>query len=184
MIVYHGSNSNFIKLKVSPRLTKSSSRYLSEGYGIYFSLKPDVAKSYGKYLYTLNINDKYLVDYRKESECRKLLIAYLNLVSKETNTDLSLYITINNMENITKSLSSGRIRLYSLDNEIKDLLECDYKFYENCSDVVRENIYRKLRVILKKKLKVYLFKSDIPDIGIIKDVSDTVVKIVSKEKIR
>ena len=49
---------------------------------------------------------------------------------------------------------------------------------------MRENIYRKLRVILKKKLKVYLFSSDIPDIGIIKDVSDTVVKIVSKERIR
>ena len=92
MIVYHGSNSNFSVLRISPRLTKSSSGYLSEGYGIYFSLNPEVAKGYGKYLYILEVNDRYVKDYRDYRECSALLIDLIATVSKDVNRDLRAYL--------------------------------------------------------------------------------------------
>ena len=73
MIVYHGSNSNFTKLRIAKSLVKNSSTLENEGPGIYFSTDKSVAKHYGKYVYTLDINDKYFLDSRNAVICKKCL---------------------------------------------------------------------------------------------------------------
>lgn len=182
MIVYHGSNSNFSVLRISPRLTKSSSSYLSEGYGIYFSLNADIAKGYGKYLYILEVNDRYVIDFRKKSECRKLLSSLMEILRLENNLDFRKYISSNKFDILLNSLANGKIGISYLDKELTNLLESSEAFYRDHSDSAREIIYRKLRVSLKAKLRVYLFNNEIPNIGVIKDVGSDVVRIVGKEK--
>ena len=59
MVVYHGSNSNFKKLRISKDLVKRESTKTNEGMGIYFTTDKEIARSYGKYIYTIEINDKY-----------------------------------------------------------------------------------------------------------------------------
>ena len=184
MIVYHGSNSNFSKLRVSPRLTRSSSGYLSEGYGIYFSLNRDIAKQYGKYLYTLSINDSLVIDFRKISNCRKFLYSLLNYIKRDCNVDLAEYIKASNIDTIINLMHSGKLRINSLDKELTDILNSNYKFYSDLSESSKDNIFRKLRVNLKKMLAVYLFNNEIPNIGIIKDTSSNTVKIIGKEMVR
>jgi len=80
MIAYHGSNSCFKNLRIHKSLVKSSATALNEGLGIYFSLDRDVASSYGKYMYTLEINDNYIKDFRVLAVCKKYvadLIRYI-----------------------------------------------------------------------------------------------------------
>lgn len=82
MIVYHGSNSNFRTLRISKNLVNHKSTITNEGLGIYFSTNLDVAKSYGKYIYTLEINDKVLIDFRSRGNCRRYLAKLANIFIK------------------------------------------------------------------------------------------------------
>lgn len=184
MIVYHGSNSNFSKLRVSPRLTRSSSGYLSEGYGIYFSLSRDTAKQYGKYLYTLSINDSLVIDFRKISNCRKFLYSLLSYIQRDCNIDLVEYIKAPHVDTIINLMHNGKLGVNSLGRELTDVLNSNCNFYSDLSESCRDNIIRKIRVNLKKMLAVYLFNNEIPNIGIIKDVNSNVVKIIGKEMVR
>ena len=184
MIVYHGSNSNFSKLRVSPRLTRSSSGYLSEGYGIYFSLNRDIAKQYGKYLYTLSINDNLVIDFRKISNCRKFLYKLLNYIKRDCNVDLVKYIKAPNVDVIINLMHNGKLGINSLGRELNDILNANCDFYSDLSESCKDNIFRKIRVNLKKMLAVYLFNNEIPNIGILKDISSNTVKIIGKEMVR
>ena len=74
MVAYHGSNEYFDNFIISKNLSKSNASELNEGLGIYFSLKQEVAESYGEYIYTLKINDKYIKDFRVKSECKRYVI--------------------------------------------------------------------------------------------------------------
>ena len=45
MIVYHGSDSNFRKLRIAKELVKNSSTMLNEGMGIYFFTNKEQTQS-------------------------------------------------------------------------------------------------------------------------------------------
>ena len=182
MIVYHGSNSNFSVLRISPRLTKSSSGYLSEGYGIYFSLNPEVAKGYGKYLYILEVNDRYVKDYRDYRECSALLIDLIATVSKDVNRDLRAYLPSDFISSMSNDIVRGNYGVGYLDKDLVNIL-CENKdFMRDFSYSLKEEVFRKFRVELKKKLAVYMFTSEVDGTGIIKNVSKNIVKIVGKER--
>lgn len=176
MEVYHGSNSNFKKLRIARNIVRSSSTMLNEGMGIYFSTDRNVAKSYGKYLYTLEINDKYFKDFREEKVCRQYVFNIVKYIFNKTGLDISRYLYI---DCLVMYIKCGNLAINKIGKEISMLLDSNEKWYRLGEKEI-ENVYKILKEYDKKGLKVYMFEYHIPNIGIIKDVSEEVVK---KEKL-
>lgn len=178
MICYHGSNSRFKTLKISKKLVKSNATLLNEGIGIYFSIDRTVAESYGKYLYTLDINDKYIKDFRKIGVCRSYLLSIAKSVYAATGINLANYINYNT---IAQSMVYGQIAISNVSREIKLCLDSTEKWYQ-LSETKINNAYREIEKACKNTLYAYLFNYQIKGIGIIKNVNPEVVQILSCEK--
>lgn len=180
MIVYHGSDSNFRKLKISKSLVKHTSTLGNEGLGIYFSTDPSVANSYGKYLYTLEINDKAFIDMRKKANCTKYIRKIIGAVYKETGVNISMYF---DFQYIINRLYYGGQAVFSVGHDMADILDNTDEFYKGLSQTKRDKVYRVLRHMDKECPKAYMFNYHIKNIGVIKDVSEEYVRIVKRENI-
>lgn len=180
MIVYHGSNSNFKKLRIAKELVRYESTKTNEGMGIYFSTDKEVAKRYGKYLYTLEINDKYLKDFRRRTICRLHIAQVAKRIYKELKIDILEYFS---MHNLAERMYFGGQSICSVGHEIYMLIESHDRWYDLPKTKI-DRIYQILRAYDKKSLKAYMFNYHITGIGVIKDVSDDVVRIIDKERIK
>lgn len=178
MIVYHGSNSNFKKLRISKALVQHESTLLNEGIGIYFSTDKKVAESYGKYLYILEINDKQFIDYRVKRNCTNCIQKLLRAVYKEAGVNVGIYFDI---QNFIDRMYTGGQAIYTIGKDIAEILDNTSEFYCDFSQSRRDRIYRALRRSDRERAKVYMFNYHIPNIGVIKDVSESTVRIVTKE---
>lgn len=177
MLVYHGSDSNFKKLRIAKSLVKHESTLTNEGMGIYFSTDKEIAKSYGKYIYTLEINDKCFVDFRNRTKCRLYVAKLANSVYQKTGVDILQYI---NLEETADRMYWGGLSICGVGREIYLLLDSNEKFYQLPQGKI-EKIYQMLRAYDKKQLNVYMFNYHIKNIGVIKKVNEDVVRIVKKE---
>lgn len=179
MIVYHGSNSNFKKLRISSSLVKHESTKTNEGLGIYFSTNKEVARSYGKYIYTLEINDNYFVDFRKKDKCSFYIRKLIHTVYKETGIKINKYFSA---EDIINRMYFGGQAISTVGKDIAEILDNTEEFYFAYSKTTKEKIYRELRKIDKELKIAYMFNYHVKDIGIIKCVDgDNIVRIVRKE---
>lgn len=180
MIAYHGSVHNFRTLRLCPKYTGQPT-WENEGVGIYFSTNRSVAESYGKYIYTLEINDDALLDFRKKTEAKKYVNAMLRDVRKKTKVPVQNYLDVSSLADY---IANGRVFIANLgDREISLFLDSTERWYtDGITETQRQNVYRALRQE-DKKLKAYMFPYYIKDIGVIKDVSPEVVKIIGKEKL-
>lgn len=179
MIVYHGSNSNFKKLRISKSLVKHTSTELNEGLGIYFSTNREVASSYGKYIYTLEINDKLFRDFRKKAECIKYIMEYVKYIKANVGIDIRSYVNLNN---IADYMYYGGISIANLSREISLLLDSCEKWYsKDVTETKRKKTITLLKKYNKESLYAYMFNYNIKDIGVIKVVDDNVVRIINKE---
>lgn len=179
MIVFHGSNRNFRTLKISSSLVQRESTKTNEGLGIYFSTEKEVAESYGKYMYTLELNDKYFVDFRKKTNCRKYVQALRSSIYKETGIDITKYA---DLECLIDRMYMGGQAISGVSREVYMLLDSDCYFYELPKTKV-ETIYRILRNYDKKHLYSYMFNYNIKNIGVIKNVDSNIVRIIDKNKL-
>lgn len=179
MIVYHGSNSNFKHLRISDSLRKYESTKNNEGCGIYFSTNKAVAESYGKYLYTLEINDKYFIDFRSRTKCRLYVANIAKRIYKQTSVDILDYF---NMHSLTDYMYFGGIAITNVGHEIYMLLYSNEAWYKLPQYKI-EKVYQMLRGADRKPPKAFMFNYHIKDIGVIKDVSDDVVRIVDKKAV-
>lgn len=177
MIVYHGSNSNFRRLKIAKNLVKHQSTLDNEGLGIYFSTDIEVARSYGKYIYTLEINDAYLYDFRNINVCRKYLSKICFDISLKTGLDISKYIEL---ENVALRMKLGGQAISGVGRELYMLLDSNFEWYQNSRTKV-ERVCSLLRSYDRNCPKAYMFEYHIKNIGVIKDVSEDIVTIVSKK---
>lgn len=178
MIVYHGSNSNFRKLRISKDLVKNQSTLENEGLGIYFSTDKEVARSYGKYLYTLEINDEYFIDFRKEVNCRLYIAKLAEHIHKSLKVNILKYIDI---KQLYTGMYCGNLAISTIGKEIYLLLDSNEKWYREHSESKREKVYSMLKAYNKKHLQTYMFNYHIKNIGVIKKIDDNIVRIVSKE---
>lgn len=180
MIAYHGSTHNFRTLRLCPKYTGQST-WENEGVGIYFSKNRSVAESYGKYIYTLEINDDALLDFRKKTTAKKYVKTMLTNVRKKTKVPVQNYLDASSLADY---IANGRVFIANLgDREISLLLDSTERWYtDGITETQRRDVYRALRQE-DKKLKAYMFPYYIKGIGVIKDVSTEVVKIVGKEKV-
>lgn len=184
MIVYHGSNARFDTLKISSSLVRYKSTLENEGVGIYFSLFREVAESYGNYLYTLEIKDSCLKDYRNYKMCYKYVLAISNLIYKREGISIYEYV---DLAAVALSLYDGRVAINVVGNEIYLLLDSNYKWYESVKQSKIDKVYKVLcsSIIIPRDLHsfitAYLFNYQIKGIGIIKDLS--CVRILKRERI-
>lgn len=179
MIAYHGSNSNFKKLRIAKELIRRESTKTNEGMGIYFSTDKEVARSYGKYLYTLEINDKYFVDFRARGKCRLYLGKLAQKIYKELKIDILDYISL---EETADRMYWGGLAISRVGREVYMLLDSNEKFYREVPQSKISRIYQILRAYDKKNLYAYMFRYHIKNIGVLKTVDEKVVRIVSKEQ--
>lgn len=177
MIVYHGSDSNFKQLRIAKDLVKRISTADNEGMGIYFSTDKMVARSYGKYIYTLEVNDDCFLDFRKESVCKSYVNKIIQEVYQKCGVNLYYYFDSNHLCN---RMYWGGQSIYMVGKEISDVLDSTDKFYCSFTETKRREVYRVLRSY-DKRLKAYMFNYHIKDIGVLKSVDDNVVKIINKE---
>lgn len=177
MIVYHGSNSRFHNFKISNSLCKNESTKTNEGIGIYFSTDRAVAESYGKYLYTVEIDDEYLVDFRKKENCKRYVSSIVKEIYQKTKIRINEYIDTNKLAD---SLYLGGIGINGTCREIYLLLDSNEKFYSLSNPKVN-TIYRILKTYDRHHLQAYLFNYHIKNIGVIKKIDDNLVKIINVE---
>lgn len=179
MIVYHGSNSNFKKLRIAKNLVKHESTMNNEGLGIYFSTDRSVAESYGKYLYTIEINDKYFADFRKKDKCSFYIRKIIHTVYKETGVKINNYFSA---EDFINRMYFGGQAISTVGKDIAEILDNTEEFYFAYNQTTKEKIYRELRKVDKELKIAYMFNYHIKNIGIIKCVDDdNIVRIVRKE---
>ena len=177
--VYHGSNHNFRTLRISPKLVNSESTLRNEGLGIYFSTDPEVAKSYGRYLYTLQINNKYLKDFRDLNTCSNYLFDLIKHIHSESKIDIRNFIEL---QFLIYRIHDGSQCITELPREIFMLLDSSDKFYTLHADKL-DMIEKIAQQYVKNTLKAFMFNYNIPNIGVIKDVSTNVVRICRQDKL-
>jgi len=176
MIVYHGSNSCFRNLRIHKSLVKHESTLLNEGLGIYFSTDREVAKSYGKYLYTIEIQDEYFKDFRDRKVCQdyiKGLARHIYQIEKINILDLI------DVKSLINYMHFGGIAISSIGKEIYMLLDSNEIWYFNVPEKKRERIYKLLRSYGKGSLHAYMFNYTIKNVGIIKNLN--IATILSRE---
>lgn len=178
MIVYHGSNHSFRQLRISKNLVSRGSTVKNEGYGIYFSEFKDVAESYGKYLYTLEINNADYLDFRHSSVCLRYVNAIANAIYAKTGVWIASMI---NLQGIVDYMHHGGIAISGTCDEIALNLDSSEKWYNEVSQTNKDKILCFLRNYDRKHLKAYSFTYHIKGVGVIKSVEPEVARIVNKE---
>ena len=178
MIVYHGSSHKFSKLAIRKSLSSQASLE-NQGAGIYFSTNKEVACSYGDILYTLEINDDYLIDFTLMSSVR----SYLNRVRKEvywkTRLDIVGYIPCTLL---SQYIVDGRISPVCICREIGLLLDSNEKFHKLPLSII-EKADSILSRFDKSHQKVYLYTDNIAGIGVAKTSNEKVIRIVDRERV-
>jgi hypothetical protein len=180
MIVYHGSNHNFKTLKIGKNLVENQSSLENEGIGIYFSKDKEIAKSYGKYLYTLEINPKYYRDFREMTTCTMYYKQICAIVLQQTGVDI--YPFLNAKDNIAR-MNNGNVAIAHLGSDLLLQLDNIEKFYFLCSETKRNEVYSLLKRIDRNIHLAYHFTYNIPDVGVAKSVDPDVIRIINKERI-
>lgn len=177
MIAYHGSNHNFKSFRISDSLVNRQSTRENEGIGIYFTTDISIAKSYGKYLYTIEINDEYLIDFRKKQNCKIYVNNIRKYIKEKTGIDISIYI---NLMNVVNYAYCGGIAIWGIPREIELLLDSTESWYKLQQSKI-EKVYSLLKGYSKKNLRAYMFNYHIKNTGVIKNVDSNIVRIIKKE---
>jgi len=180
VIVYHGSNRCFRKLRIHKSLVNSSANELNEGLGIYFALDRSTAASYGRYLYTLEINDKYLKDFRRRNVCHAYVNKLVKYIYDKEKINIAKYF---NVENLVSGMVEGYLPINGVCREVYLILDSNEKWYFEVPEDKQERIFKILQRYDKDNLTVYLFNYHIKNIGIIKKIDDNIVRIISRERI-
>lgn len=179
VVVYHGSDHNFKKLKISSDLVARRSTKDNEGLGIYFSSDRSVAESYGKYVYILLINSEYLWDFRKRIDCVRYLNSMIKTVKDRTRINITS-LGIGYSDIIDRMVFGGQ-RISMLGEEIARSLELNNDWKLNVPQYRKEQVRSILKHYDKKVLKAYFFRYHIDNVGVLKAVDESVVRIINKE---
>lgn len=141
--LFHSSNSKFEEFKISKELSNTELKQLKQGLGVYMSADKSSVENYGKYLYTINIDEKQISDFTNKNYITSLF----EKISKEVDVDL---LGIIGVDTLVDCLSTG---FYPVTNfeDISLLLDSYDMFYFQYSSLLTydENC------LLKKIEKAY-----------------------------
>lgn len=177
MIVYHGSNSNFKNFKISKSLVKHQSTMENEGLGIYFSTDKKVAESYGKYLYTLSIDDRIVYNFNDYKTCQQYINNIARYIFDKTKVNIGYLV---DLSAIATNIQLGGVSIANIDKELLLWFDSREAWHTQMTERSRNAVKKALREVLKiNSAKVYLFNYHIKGCGVAK--SADLVKIVNKE---
>lgn len=177
MLVYHGSDRNFRNFRISKSLVNRVSTQTNEGLGIYFSPDINVAKAYGKYVYSAYVNDTYLLDFRYKTVCTTYINSLCFEIYRRTKVNIHDFI---NTSMVANYMYMGGLSIYGAGIEVYRMLDNCSMWYSSLSTSVRNEVKRICYSYGKTHLKAYLFNYHIKNIGVIKVISDDVVQIMDK----
>lgn len=173
MVVYHGTNHHFKKLKISNKLSSPESLQ-NEGKGIYFSDDSNVATYYGKTVYEIVITP---LDFRKITVCRQFIKKLVSYVKTNTKVDIYPYI-----EDIATQIYNNNCCVANLSENIVLVLDNNQKYYEEHTITKQKQVNSYIKKYCKTNIKAYFFGGKSSKIGVIKDLSsiESVTKITEK----
>lgn len=178
MIVYHGSNKSFDKFVIDKSLVRWNTTESNEGLGIYFCLNRDTAKSYGKYLYTIDIPNSSVTDFRKQSVCDSLIDNIGSILYLRYGFNIGDYV---NTVLLRDFIMCGHISICNgIGKEIGLYLDSTEEWYNSYKADISD-IQSLVDSYIAKTYKAYLFEYQIKDIGVIKDVN--LANIINREEV-
>lgn len=180
MLVYHGSNSNFKQLRISKSLVNRENTLTNEGLGIYFSTNKEIASSYGKYLYTIDINDRILLDFTKRQICERFINSITNEVYKKHGFNLRQFMGNDTINMLIINIYCGGVGIAFLGREYSLLLDSNEYWHTNVSSTMRSKVIVSINQFIKNHLIAYRFRYSIDDVGVIKNLDNRYIKLVSQ----
>lgn len=124
MILYHGTNKKFTQFKIGAEYARCHEIDLVEGYGVYLASNSELSKSYGSYLYTIEVDDTLISDYTDEAYIYELFFQ----IQKDLNFDLSI-LGEDQISELVDSILTGFSSVTGLGKEICDRLDSLEVFY-------------------------------------------------------
>ena len=152
----------------------------NEGLGVYFSTILDVAASYGKYIYIIEVNDRVVYDFTKRKVCERFINAIAAEVYLKCGVNIRDILGSEAVNSLTTYMHCGGISIYGLDREINLLLDSTEEWYTSYSESRRRSVLSCVSKYIKNQLLVYLFTYNIKDVGIIKRLDPSYVKLVQR----
>lgn len=127
--LYHGSHKLFNSFKIGKEWVVRDESLLAEGLGIYLTEDKKLADSYGKYLYTVEIDEQSVTDFTDAFVVRKVI----HSISTDVTISLDEEIDI---EQVIERVLNGGIKVTQLYDEINQLLDSNYSFYERYGHLI------------------------------------------------
>ena len=152
----------------------------NEGLGVYFSTILDVAASYGKYIYIIEVNDRVVYDFTKRKVCERFINAIAAEVYLKCGVNIIDILGRETINSLTTYMHCGGISIYGLDREINLLLDSTEEWYTSYSESKREEILKCIRKYVREHLFVYLFTYNVRGVGVIKNIDPAYVRLVKK----
>lgn len=183
MVVYHGSNHRFRSLRIEKSLVECRSTMTNEGLGIYFSKNKEVAKSYGRYVYTIDIPDEVVIDFTDRATCKRYYKDLIKTIDEKNHIKLEEYISYDIEKILIDRMYLGGQCLFSLGREIYNILDSNENWW--CDGKVLETKKHQVESSLRsysKNLIAYTFSYHIPDIGVIKKPGLKYARITKREE--
>lgn len=177
MIAYHGSSHNIKKIRTAPKLSSETSRN-NEGPGCYFFTdSKKKAASYGKFVYTLEIDDP-VPDFRRPKTTIRYLENMAAYVKSAEHIDIRKFL---DFEPIADYVADGRISVRGIPREVWLGLDSNPEFYEAAGKMTDiERIRQCIKQYGRKFLPhAWLFSASIENAGIV--VQEDCVRILKKE---
>lgn len=177
MIVYHGSNHVFKTLRIVKSNERASTSE-NEGSGIYFSRDVEVARSYGKWLYTLKINNTALKDWRIKYNVSN----YISILNKGVYNKFGIYLPgYFDMKQLILCTYTGGRKICELYKEIALLLDSCENWHLCVSNKTKNDVIKEIKRWNDSFATVYFFPCNIKDCGVAKILSEDIISIVSRE---
>ena len=180
MIVYCSSDMLDRQLKIPLSLKHDDIEQLKEGLGVYFSLKKSDVMHSGKFVYTVELNDRAIIDFRKRSVIENYLMKMITDVAVKYKVDLLRYFTLPEM---VDNIDSGCISIDNLANSIVYIITHNEQLVKSMTAQTLSEMCNYIKFFKTHNAHAYFFKDKNKNIGVIKNTRPEIAKIVKVERI-
>lgn len=177
MIGYHGTSHYIRKIRIAPKLSSNISKD-NEGVGCYFFTdSKEKAAAYGRYVYTLEIDDP-VPDFRKAETAMGYLEDMCQCVKSRMDLDISRFISFSL---IADYITDGRIAVRDIGKEVWLHLDSSEPFYKAAGVKKAEKIQQLIKQYENQHLpNAWLFSASITNAGIVR--KESAVRIIRMER--
>ena len=179
MILHHGSTKDFDKFEISEKHLSTKIENLIEGMGIYFSDNKEFVKSYGNFIYTIDMDNNDCWDFTNP----ETMPMFIDKISEKVKFPILNFLSPNSFEWIL----NGNLSIRRFSREIMLQLDSVETFYEVLGNRDSEELFEEItkeyeKLLFSKRFFKYFDASFKTVIYLCTNKEDT-VKILSKERV-